>query len=72
MQVGLFIKDFHKLKNCFHLLECTDWSGWTECSKSCGGGFKERYHTCGNFQQEIESIECSTQPCVTDILCMFY
>lgn len=62
----------YKLKNDFHLLECTDWSGWTECSKSCGGGFKERYHTCGNFQQEIESIECSTQPCVTDILCMFY
>lgn len=37
---------------------CT-WSGWSNCSASCGGGTRTRTDNCGNSQTE----SCNTQEC---------
>ncbi|XP_052281797.1 coadhesin-like isoform X3 [Dreissena polymorpha] len=51
----------------------TDWSIWSGCSVSCGGGFYKRYRDCTNptpspFGRQcagsyIDVAVCSTQPC---------
>jgi len=67
-------------KNCF-LQECAqncvwaDWSNWTACTKSCGGGYSERSRveripavaggTACDGHDKMESV-CSASPCPTD------
>ena len=46
---------------------CTDWSQWSECTRSCGGGYQERFRTCPDLEQQIDSRMCNTQPCPTPI-----
>ena len=53
-----------------------NWSDWTPfgtCSRTCGGGTKNRFRTCSNPTpqhggrncegSQIESMECNTLPC---------
>lgn len=52
-----------------YLLGWTVWSGWSECSQSCGGGHQSRVRTCegGDTCQEkdldIEKLECNEWEC---------
>ena len=51
----------------------SDWSSWTQCSKTCGGGIKARERSCtnpppkGNGQSCLGEVEetgaCSQNPC---------
>jgi len=43
---------------------CGEWSAYTMCSKSCGGGISERWRTC-NGEVEFDSVACNTFPCTT-------
>ena len=36
----------------------SDWSPWTECSKSCGGGVKTRTRTCTNPSPSVGGRDC--------------
>ena len=51
----------------------SEWSSWTQCSKTCGGGIKVRERSCtnpppkGNGQSCVGEVEetgaCSENPC---------
>lgn len=51
----------------------SNWSQWTECSKTCGGGEKTRERSCTNPPRQgngrpcegepEESVECNKNPC---------
>ena len=38
--------------------ECTPWSEWTECSKTCGHGTHSRTRKCSNPGPNIERKDC--------------
>ena len=42
--------------------ECGDWSAFSDCSKSCGGGMKTRWRTCGGSIVE-DKLPCNEAPC---------
>ncbi|KAJ8374864.1 hypothetical protein SKAU_G00054440 [Synaphobranchus kaupii] len=49
----------------------SDWTGWTECTKSCGGGVRTRRRECDSPTPEGEGDYCEGQrteitPCSTD------
>ena len=46
----------------FHLLGI--WEPWTDCSKSCGGGWKSRSHSGGG---PGETASCNTQSCEGEV-----
>ncbi|XP_061197855.1 SCO-spondin-like isoform X2 [Saccostrea echinata] len=81
----------HGGKNCdgnySQLLECnefpcpinggfTEWTAWSQCSRSCGGGVKTRLRTCTNPSPQnggkpcnghfIESLNCNVYHCPVD------
>ena len=53
----------------------SEWSEFTDCSVSCGGGIKTRSRTCTNpvpkyfgrncsiLGLPVETLKCQTQPC---------
>ena len=56
------------------------WSAWSQCSRSCGGGFKSRNRTCtdptpsmggkdcSELGPDMETKECGTTPCARKII----
>ncbi|XP_062621236.1 A disintegrin and metalloproteinase with thrombospondin motifs adt-1-like isoform X2 [Saccostrea cucullata] len=54
----------------------TDWTAWSTCSTSCGGGTESRTRNCSNpapsgggnkcVGDHKESRNCSTSPCIVD------
>ena len=57
-----------------------NWSDWTPfgtCSKTCGGGTKNRFRTCTNPAPKhsgrdcegsiMDSTECNTHPCPSEL-----
>ena len=41
-----------------------EWSEWSECTRSCGGGTRFRVRMCGRADQcEAEQEECNKQDC---------
>ena len=49
----------------------TDWSNWTVCSVTCGGGNQTRNRTCSNPEPQNGGKDCvgdfeETQSCNTD------
>ncbi|CAC5418366.1 Adhesion G protein-coupled receptor B2,Coadhesin,Thrombospondin-1,Adhesion G protein-coupled receptor B1,Mucin-like protein,Hemicentin-1,Adhesion G protein-coupled receptor B3,Thrombospondin-2 [Mytilus coruscus] len=36
----------------------TDWSEWSSCSDTCGGGLKLRYRNCSNPEPQFGGIDC--------------
>ena len=36
----------------------TDWGGWSNCTKTCGGGFKTRDRGCTNPAPSISGKYC--------------
>ena len=51
----------------FHILdplqtECGDWSAFSQCSKTCGGGQTTRWRTCGGSIVE-EKVPCNEEAC---------
>merc|ERR1712226_590883 len=44
----------------------TQWTGYGECSRSCGGGIRSRTRQCFGYcnrKEEVESIYCNNQRC---------
>merc|ERR1712226_446281 len=44
----------------------TQWSGYGECSRSCGSGIQSRTRQCSGYclrKQEVETISCNIQKC---------
>ena len=37
----------------------TEWSSWTECSTSCGGGIMSRNRTCSDPEPQFNGLDCS-------------
>ena len=37
----------------------TEWSTWTECSTSCGGGIMSKYRTCSDPEPQFNGLNCS-------------
>jgi len=33
--------------------KCADWTNWSNCSKTCGGGFKQRIKICGIKTEQV-------------------
>lgn len=46
----------------FGFIVCGDWSAFTECTVTCGGGVKTRWRTCGGSIVE-EHVACNEEPC---------
>lgn len=45
-----------------------DWSDWSECSKSCGGGVKTRVRSCLGANcvgHSKEYLDCNKETCLT-------
>ena len=40
-----------------------EWSTWSECTKSCGGGTRFRVRMCGGSNCASQSQSCNTQDC---------
>ena len=53
-----------------HVTVCTDWSGFSSCTQSCGGGRQERRRTC-NGQPEVDGRSCNNQICIGKILQLY-
>ena len=54
--------------------EVGEWSNWSDCSKSCGGGSRIRSRECkSNFDWQVckedlmEEEPCGNNPCSTDL-----
>ena len=53
--------------------EWSDWTWWTPCKKSCGGGHQLRYRSCDNpppapgaaecSGERNQTLECNVHPC---------
>ena len=59
-------------KNCN--TDCTNWTSWSDCSASCGSGYRTRDRHCSSNVNLIECpwsdhIECTTMDCPPDNLC---
>ncbi|CDJ30759.1 uncharacterized protein EMH_0061160 [Eimeria mitis] len=81
-QQGIAVRETEKCNDipCPVDATCGEWSGFTECSKTCGGGTQERRRepwlddaqhggrSCIELHPEgpIEITECNTQPCPVD------
>ena len=37
----------------------TEWSTWTECSTSCGGGIMSKNRTCSDPEPQFNGLDCS-------------
>ena len=37
---------------------CSNWSNWTECSLTCGGGTREKHRTCDNPEPQNGGKDC--------------
>ena len=61
---------------CFPSIVHGNWTDWTPfgtCSKTCGGGIKNRFRTCTNPKPQhggrdcegslVESMDCNILPC---------
>lgn len=40
-----------------------EWSTWSECTRSCGGGTRFRVRMCGGDNCASEQQSCNTQDC---------
>lgn len=55
-------------------IDWTPWGGWSECSKSCGGGTKERIRHCNDpespyIKSNCPGVDIEVKSCNTDIPC---
>lgn len=61
-----------------YIAQCSEWSTWGECSKTCGGGLRERQRTCEELDavkiekdsQVCNNISCEP-PCKYEIFVLF-
>ena len=59
------------------------WSSWSvgSCSKSCGGGVKNKTRSCSNpipscggngcVGKTLENVDCNTMPCIGLNICIY-